>query len=324
MELAGLKSDVQHLLDTFDTSRRRACGLMGIAVTTFSYKPRLQCAKEHVRERLVELARERPRFGYRRLHVLLRQEGLTINHKCLWRLYKESGLSVRRKRRKYLVRKRVAIAPATHVNQEWAMDFVGDSTATGRRLRFLAVLDAFSRKSLALEADTSFAGRRVTRVLDAIVAKRGCPSRIRLDNGPEFCGRHFLAWCVEHNVEVIYIEPGKPTQNGHIESFNGRFRDECLNVSWFENLFDARRKVEQWRLDYNTARPHSALGYKTPEEFERSAASPSSSLIIAPGDRSQGDPSGSLRSALTPAPTPRFRSNEEGEAADRSECYSRS
>src|SRR5438132_11961998 len=155
---------------------------------------------------------------------------------------------------------------------EWALDFVHDAVDCGRAIRVLSVVDAYTRECLVLEVDTSFASRRVTRVLDAIVAKRGQPKAIRCDNGPELTSRHFLAWCVERQIELLHIQPGKPTQNAHVESFHGRLREECLTVSWFQNLFDARRKIAVWKIEYNEERPHSSLGYRTPKEFAAAQA----------------------------------------------------
>ena len=154
-------------------------------------------------------------------------------------------------------------------NEDWGLDFVHDAIECGRAIRVLSVVDAYTRECLALEVATSFASRRVTRVLEQIVAERGVPQAIRCDNGPEFTSRYFLAWCVERKVELVHIQPGKPTQNAYVESFNGRLREECLNVNWFQNLFDARRKIAAWRKEYNEERPHSSLGYRTPEEYAR-------------------------------------------------------
>jgi putative transposase len=160
----------------------------------------------------------------------------------------------------------------TAANQEWALDFVHDAVASGRAVRVLSVVDAYTRECLALEVDTSFASRRVTRVLDAIIGEHGVPASIRCDNGPELTSRHMLAWSVERKIELVHIAPGKPMQNGRLESFNGRLREECLNVSWFENLFDARRKIGAWQKEYNEERPHSSLGYQTPKEFAAAQA----------------------------------------------------
>ena len=157
----------------------------------------------------------------------------------------------------------------TAANQEWALDFAHDVLAAGRTIRVLSVVDAFTRECLALEVDTSFASRRVTRVLEEIMVGRGKPQSIRCDNGPELTSRHFLAWCLEQQIELVHIQPGKPTQNAQVESFHGKLREECLRVSWFQNLFDARRKIGDWRKDYNEQRPHSSLGYRTPMRVRR-------------------------------------------------------
>jgi putative transposase len=222
----------------------------------------------------VELAREKPRFGYRRLHVLLLRTGERINHKRVQRVYRAAGLCVRRIRRKRLTRSYVPSSKLSAPNQEWAIDFASDVAASGQRLRVFSVVDAFTRECLALETDTSLPSRRVTRVLQRIIDQRGRPEFLRSDNGPEVSSRHYLAWCVERSIATIHIQPGKPTQNGHVESFHGRLRDECLNANWFWNLWDARRKIATWRIDYNTNRPHSSLGYQTPAEFAEQAASP--------------------------------------------------
>ena len=251
-------------------SERRACRVMGMAATTYRY--RSQRTDEPLRTKLVELAREKPRFGYRRLHVLLGRSGEHVNHKRLHRIYREAGLMIRRKKRKHCLREGKPLLARTAANQEWALDFVHDAVACGRAIRVLSVVDAYTRECLALEVDTSFASRRVTRVLDAIVAERGMPQAIRCDNGPELTSRHFLAWCVERKIELLHIQPGKPTQNARVESFHGRLRDECLSVSWFQNLFDARRKIASWKIEYNEERPHSSLGYRTPKEFAAAQA----------------------------------------------------
>jgi putative transposase len=270
MELVDQRSDACWLRRKYAASGRRVCGLMGIAVASYYY--RTTRSDEPLRTRLVELAREKPRFGYRRLHVLLGRSGEQVNHKRVHRIYREAGLMIRRKKRKHCVREGKALLARTAANQEWALDFVHDAVECGRAIRVLSVVDAFTRECLALEVDTSFASRRVTRVLDAIIAQRGMAGAIRCDNGPEFTSRHFLAWAVERQIEVIHIQPGKPTQNARVESFNGRLREECLNVSWFQNVFEARRKITAWRKEYNEERPHSSLGYKTPKEFAAAQA----------------------------------------------------
>jgi putative transposase len=265
MELDAMKVAVEHVQAKYAFTERRACRLLSISVSSYRYHPRLRNAGLH--ERLIELARARPRFGYRRLHVLLQREGEHINHKRVHRIYREAGLALRRKRRKHCVRACASLGEYTSANQEWALDFVHDVTSAGRTIRVLNVIDAYTRESLAMEVDTSFAGLRLTRVLDAIIAERGLPQAIRCDNGPELTSRHFLAWNLERNINLVHTQPGKPTQNGYVESFNGKLREECLRVSWFQNLFEARRIIANWRRDYNECRPHSSLEYLTPVEF---------------------------------------------------------
>jgi putative transposase len=279
-----LREEVRWLGEHYAASQQRLCGLMQIAVSSYRY--RSSRSDEALREQLVELARKKPRFGYRRLHILLDASGEHVNHKRVFRVYREAGLAVRRKARKRLVRQGSPRIALTAVNQEWAADFVHDAVASGRAIRVLTVEDEHTREALALEVDTSFASRRVTRVLEAIIAERGQPQAIRCDNGPEFTSRHFLAWCVERQIELVHIQPGKPQQNGRVESFNGKLRDECLNVNWFENLWDARRKIAGWRVEYNEERPHSALGYQTPAAFARqlSRASSGSALRATPDE----------------------------------------
>lgn len=300
---------MRRLVEEFGSSERRVCGLMEIPRMSYRYGSRRD--DSGLRERLLALAREKPRFGYRRLWVLLRGEQ-RVNHKRVWRVYRELGLSVKRTRRKRLRRAMCPRPMLTAPNQEWAVDFVSDVAASGRRLRIFTVVDSYTRECLALEVDTSLPSRRVTRALAKIIERRGAPVAIRSDNGPEVSSRHFLAWCIENRIDAVHIQPGKPTQNAHIESFNGRLRDECLNVSWFWNLFDARAKIAAWRLEYNSQRPHSALRYLTPDEFARRAASPSSVSNITRPTLPQGFPDGS---AVAAAPAPALtqsRPREEG------------
>ncbi len=265
-----MKAAIEQMRAEYAFSERRACRLMTVAVSSYRYETKR--TDEPLRGRLVELAREKPRFGYRRLHVLLGRSGEHVNHKRVHRVYRDAGLMIRRKKRKHCVRVGKPLLARTAANQEWALDFLHDAVECGRVIRVLSVVDVYTRECLALEVDTSFASRRVTRVLDAIVAERGHPQAIRCDNGPELTSRHFLAWAVERQIELLHIQPGKPTQNAHVESFHGRLREECLAVSWFQNLFDARRKIAAWRTDYNQERPHSSLGYRTPKEFAAAQA----------------------------------------------------
>jgi putative transposase len=215
----------------------------------------------------VVLAQEKPRYGYRRLHVLLEREGESVNHKRLFRVYRAAGLSVKRRKRKRLLRQGRPQEVLTRANQQWVVDFVHDRLNDGRSFRIFSVVDGYTRECLALEADTSFASQRVSRVLDDVIAERTKPETIRMDNGPELTSRHFLAWSIEQRIELAHIQPGKPTQNAKAESFQGRLRDEFLNVSWFWNLWDAREKLGAWREEYNRERPHSSLGYRTPQAF---------------------------------------------------------
>jgi putative transposase len=270
MELVAVKAAIEQVQQEYAFSQRHACGLLMVAVSSVRYQPRN--SDEDLRARLVELAREKPRYGYRRLHVLLRRSGEAINHKRVHRVYREAGLALRRKKRKHCTRQSAPLRQHTAANQEWALDFVHDAMAAGRAIRVLSVVDAYTRECLTLEVDTSFASRRVTRALDEIIARHGRPQAIRCDNGPELTSRHFLAWAIERKIELVHIQPGKPTQNAHVESFHGRLREECLRISWFFNLFDARRKISIWRREYNEQRPHSSLNYQTPAEFARRAS----------------------------------------------------
>ena len=262
---------MQRLTQEFAFSQRHACELVEIPRSTHRYRSRKDDGA--LRERLLVLAQEQPRYGYRRLCVLLNDGGATVNHKRVQRVYRAAGLQVKRIRRRRLSRSATPRVNLTAANQEWALDFASDVTASGRRIRVLGVIDAFTRECLALETDTSFPSRRLTRVLETVIAQRGKPISLRSDNGPEMTSRHYLAWCIEQKIAAVHIQPGRPMQNGHVESFNGRLRDECLNTSWFANLWDARWKITGWRLHYNTRRPHSQLGYRTPEQFARSLSS---------------------------------------------------
>jgi putative transposase len=278
----NLREEVRWLRENYATSQQRVCGLLQIAVSSYRY--RRTRSDEALRERLVELARKKPRFGYRRLHVLLEGDGERVNHKRVFRVYREAGLAVRRKARKRLVREGSPRAALTGANQEWAVDFAHDALASGRAIRVLTVEDEYTRECLRLEVDTSFASPRVTRALEGILRNRPRPLAIRCDNGPEFSSRHFLAWCIERGIALVHIQPGKPQQNGYVESFNGKLRDECLNVSWFENLWDARRKIAAWQKEFNEERPHSSLGYQTPAAYARQLLPSSGSALRATPD----------------------------------------
>lgn len=265
MELVDRRGEARWLWGHYLVSARRVCELLVLAESSFRYVSRRN--DEPLRQRLLMAAREKPRWGYRRLQIVLDQTGEHVNHKRVYRVYREAGLMIRRKTRKRLRREGTPQPAWDGPNQEWALDFVQDAAAGGRKFRALSVVDPYTRECLALEVDSSMGSRRVTRVLEALLAERGAPQALRADNGPEFTSRHFLAWCAERKIELVHIEPGKPVQNAHVESFHGKLRDECLNASWFANLFDARRKIAAWRQEYNEERPHSSLGYRTPAEF---------------------------------------------------------
>jgi putative transposase len=248
-------------------TQRRACRLVGLEPKTYRYATK-RPDDGALRQRLKELASERRRFGYRRLHLLLRREGVVLNRKRLYRLYREEKLTVRKRGgRKRALGTRAPMAVPQGRNQRWSLDFVSDTLVSGRKFRMLTVVDDFSRESLAVVVDSSLSGIRVARELDQVLEMRGTPCMVVSDNGTEFTSRAILAWQEVRGVEWHYIAPGKPTQNGFIESFNGRLRDECLNEHLFASLPEARRIIEEWRTDYNTLRPHSSLNGLTPNEF---------------------------------------------------------
>lgn len=248
-------------------SQRRACALVGMDRKSYRYRSS-RSGDEEVRQRLRELAFERRRFGYRRLGLLLAREGIALNHKKLYRLYREEQLTVRKRggRKRALGTRRPMTVPQGQ-NQRWSLDFVSDALVDGRRFRILAIVDDFTRECLALVVNNSLPGVRVARELDRIAALRGYPLMVVSDNGTELTCNAILAWQHERGVEWHYIAPGKPMQNGFVESFNGRLRDECLNEHLFTNLGHARRIIETWRIDYNSQRPHTSLNGLTPNEF---------------------------------------------------------
>lgn len=257
---------VAYLQKRFTISERCACRVIGASRSTVRYRRREQDDTALV-ERLRELARQRPRFGYRRLHALLRREGQLVNHKRIYRLYRVAELAVPRRKRKRLATGRGLQAMIGSMpNEHWSLDFMSDTLSSGRRLRTLSVLDTCTREALGIVVDTSLPSQAVTRLLDRVIQTRQRPQRITLDNGPELTSIWFDQWADRNGIQLDYIDPGKPVQNAVMESFNGRFRDECLNSHWFMSLDDARRTIEAWRIDYNRARPHSSLGYRTPEE----------------------------------------------------------
>jgi putative transposase len=263
---------VEVFRETAECSERHACGQMEIVRAMVRYRARgtrYAEANERLRARLRELAEERRRWGYRRLHVLLRREGWRVNSKRVYRIYVEEKLIVRRRKRRQRIcaQARVLLSAPSRLNETWTMDFLLDALASGRKLRTLSIEDAYTREMLAIEVDTSLPALRVVRVLERLRIERGLPERIVIDNGTEFTSKELNQWAYAHKVTLHFITPGRPMENGYIESFHGKFREECLNQHWFLTLDDARETIEAWRLDYNQVRPHSALGYLTPVEF---------------------------------------------------------
>ncbi|WHO75878.1 IS3 family transposase [Rhizobium sp. BT03] len=264
---AAKRKAVAHLMSHHEMSERRACKAIGFCRMTIRYETRRDDDHE-LRERMKALAHERRRFGYRRIHVLLRREGHLVNHKRLFRLYREEKLTVRKRGgRKRAIGTRAPMLVPMVANDRWSLDFVSDQFTDGRRLRILTVVDDCTRECLALVADTSLSGLRVARELDRIIEERGKPRMIVSDNGSEFTSNAILQWADRTKVDWHYIAPGKPIQNAFIESFNGRLRDELLNETLFSSLAHARSALSNWRSDYNDQRPHSGLGWLTPAEF---------------------------------------------------------
>lgn len=269
MTVAAKRAAVAQARTRVGVSERRACRLVGLSRATARYRPTRPVPVALI-ERLEALAYERSRWGYRRLHILLQREGFAVNKKRVYRLYREAGLAVRRRRRKRVAVVRQPLPLPIRPNLRWSMDFMQDVLVSGRRFRILTIVDDCSRRCPALVADTSLPALRVIRELERLEASRGLPEWLVVDNGPEFAGRDLDAWAYQRGIRLCFIRPGKPIENAFVESFNGRFRDECLNEHWFTSLADARQTIERWRLDYNHVRPHSALDNLTPEAFEAS------------------------------------------------------
>ena len=265
---------MDYLQENYPTSRARACGLLHLAVSSYYYQSHGRRDETPVRAALRRHAAVRRRWGYRRLLVLLRREGIMDNHKRVHRLYRAEGLQVRsrRRRKQKLVRGTERPVAPLRPNERWSLDFIHDRLASGRSLRLLTVHDDYTRECLWIEADTSLSGPRVTRVLDYVAELRGRPASLITDNGPEFAGLALERWAHDRQVTHRFITPGKPSQNGYIESFNGKLRDECLNEHEFINLPHARELIETFREDYNQLRPHSSLGDLTPAEFAAKVA----------------------------------------------------
>lgn len=252
------------------------CGLFRVHNSTFYHrgKPRDDRA---LRLRIKEIAASRPRYGCQRIYVILRREGCVVNHKRVRRIYREEGLFLRTKsirRRKHGSVLRVPPPAPSKLNEIWSMDFVHDQLGDGRKIRALTLVDKLSRESIAIDVDYRLDSKNVVEIMERVTRERGCPEIISVDNGSEFTSRALEQWAYLNEVKIHFIAPGKPTENGHIESFNGRFRDECLNTSCFLTLAHARDLIESWRVDYNNFRPHSSIGNLTPREFARRRSQP--------------------------------------------------
>jgi putative transposase len=267
VKAASRREAASYLRQTYAVSERRAGRALGISNSSLRYRSRRPAAEE-LRRRLRELAAERPRYGYQRLWVLLRREGWEVNHKRAYRLYVEEGLKLRRRRRRSRAQvERVPLPAPAGADERYSMDFMRDTLADGRVFRTLNIVDDYTRECLAIEVDTSLPGARVVRVLERLAAAGRRPLHLVVDNGPEFVSKAVDRWAARSGVNLRFIDPGKPMQNGYIESFNGKFRDECLSQHWFITLEEARSVSEEWRIDYNERRPHRSLQHLTPAEF---------------------------------------------------------
>jgi putative transposase len=265
---------MNHVVSRFGLSRRRACMIINLNRSTSQYKA-MPCDDENLRNRMKELAHTHKRYGSPRLHLLLKREGLVINHKRTERIYREEDLAIRkRRRRKRLTLPRVPMPAASGINEVWSIDFLSDALANGRRFRILAIVDDFTRVSPGILVHPSIPARKVTMFLDQIGSISGYPERIRVDNGPEFTSAIFHHWAALNNITIEHTRPGKPSDNAFAESFIGKLRDECLNEHWFLNLAHAQQIIEAWRETYNTERPHSSLNNLTPYEFIKEQSIP--------------------------------------------------
>ncbi len=264
MKPAQKRAVVAYFRTGFEVSERRACQVAAVSRSSYRYRSQAR-DQTALRVRLRDLAATRVRYGYRRLHILLRREGWQVNHKRVYRLYREEGLGIRVKRKKKRVcAPRVTPAAAQRPQERWSMDFLTDALADGRRFRVLTLVDNVSRVSPAIGVDCSLTGDRVVTILEGLRQRIGAPERLAVDNGPEFISKALDAWAYRNGVLLEFSRLGKPTDNAFAESFNARFRDECLDQHWFVSLEEARQTIEAWRVDYNTERPHRALGQQTP------------------------------------------------------------
>lgn len=268
---AARKLAAVHVVSQLGLSERRACRLLDLSRSVLRYQP-VRADDGQLRNRLKALAEQYPKYGYPTLHDMLKAEGLVQNRKRTYRLYCEEKLQVRTKKRKKLKRPRVPMLVPNGINERWSMDFVSDQLSSGRRFRILNIVDDFSRECVGQVVDTSISGQRVARFLDELAECRGLPKVIVCDNGPEFTSKAMFFWARETGVKQHFIQPGKPTQNAFVESFNGKFRDQCLNLYWFRDMADARQTIEDWRVHYNEVRPHRSLNGQPPAAFAKQAA----------------------------------------------------
>lgn len=262
---------IEYLKTTYAFSERRACSLLALTRSSYRYQSQPKDDTQ-LTTRLNELATQYPVYGYLMLHGLLKQEGLVVNRKRTYRLYTAANLQVRTKQRKKLQRVRQPMLLPSTINKRWSMDFVADQLSDGRRFRVLNIVDDYSRECIGQYIDTSISGEMVSRVLEWIAQERGLPEAIVCDNGSEFTSKAMYFWSQRSGVKLTFIQPGKPTQNAFVESFNGKFRASCLNQHWFISLDDARHEINEWRQHYNHVRPHSALNYLPPSQFVKQAA----------------------------------------------------
>jgi putative transposase len=269
---APARRDMVRFMTEKGLSQRRALLVAQMSASALRYQPAPDRNLE-LRERIVTLAQRHRRYGSGMIYLKLRQEGLLVNHKRVDRLYAESALQIkRRKRKKVPVGERQPLLRPQQADQVWSMDFVFDRSADGRVIKCLTVVDDATHEAVAIVAERAIGGEMLVRIMERLCRERGCPQVIRTDNGKEFCGRAMLSWCHAHGVKLRLIEPGKPNQNAYIESFNGRLRDECLNENWFLNLHHAKVLIEAWRREYNEERPKKALGGLTPAAYARQLA----------------------------------------------------
>lgn len=271
MRPAQRRGIVSYLQSAYLMSQRRACRLASLSRKAASYQP-VPKNDDALIARLKALGEQYPRYGYLMLHAMLNNEGLVVNRKRTYRVYTELGMQVRTKRRKKLVRPRIPMAVPSRINERWSLDFVHDQLADGRRIRILNIVDDYSRACVGQLVDTSISGARVARYLDELLQTRSMPEAIVMDNGPELTSKAMFFWSQKTGIKLNFIQPGKPTQNAFVESFNARLRDGCLNQHWFKSLDDARQIIRDWRDHYNHERPHSSLGYQAPSVFESKAA----------------------------------------------------